>query len=67
MGHPGKEKVLDLLRKRVYWPMMRQGIKKLDNTCKSCAARRDFRQQPRPLPMMLIDDSQLEPMAKGNH
>ena len=45
MGHFGRDRVIDLLRSRVYWPFMKEDVSRYIARCESCLKRK----KPQPI------------------
>ncbi|CAI5655207.1 unnamed protein product [Oreochromis niloticus] len=49
MGHTGKERTVDLVRARFYWPRMASDIEKKIRTCTRCVCRKALPERAAPL------------------
>ena len=73
VGHLGRDKSLDLLKERFFWPSMNQDLKNHINSCRRCIARKGIAPKAelcpitatKPLELVHLDYLQLEP-SKGN-
>ena len=64
LGHLGQQRMIHLCRDRVFWPKMRDDIKRWTARCITCAMKKDLVPVPRPAPMIAHEDHTLRVLEK---
>ena len=75
MGHPGRDKTLELARQRFYWPGMSQDISHMVKNCRRCICRKSVTEKAplhpiittHPLQLVCIDYLLVDPCAGYEH
>ena len=77
MGHPGKDRMLSLIRDRLYWPGMDKAVEEWISPCGRCIGRKTPASSQRaplvnittqfPLELVCIDFPTLEQSKGGHH
>ena len=75
MGHQGIDRMLDLLRERVYWPSMAKDAQNWVTNCRRCQIARGNYNQPKPkighleahnpLDLVCLDFTKIDPSKTG--
>ena len=75
MGHPGRDKSLELARNRFYWPGMATDIERMVISCRRCICRKGITHKAplhpiitsRPLELLCVDYLLVEPSSGYEH
>ncbi|CAM1312561.1 Uncharacterised protein r2_g2301 [Pycnogonum litorale] len=63
-GHLGIDRTLDLIRRRFYWPKLRDDVKNWIKRCRNCATKKDTLQDHSIAPLKPTDLVAIEPFQK---
>ena len=64
LGHSGPKAVVDVAKRRIFWPGMRDDVRRWSGQCQECEVKKDFLPQGDWAPMQITQDHCLAPLEK---